>query len=132
MPGENGPIWMALGVEAAPLRVTTMLAVPVSVPAGRVFHGSWALIWPALTNASGAGTLLKVTETLASDVDKGMESAEAVDVARFVPKIDTRDPGVTACPGTNEAELRTPLSATFGFCAARGSAHSKATIATNL
>ncbi len=51
---------------------------------------------------------LNVTETFDSEVESGMEFARALPDARFVPKIETREPGATACPLTKLAPFRTP------------------------
>ena len=61
------------------------------------------MIWPCETNRSGAGMLLKDTETPAMVVDNGMLSAWARLAESSVPKIETREPGVTTWPGVKLA-----------------------------
>jgi hypothetical protein len=80
-------------------------------------NGNWALIWSPFaalcdTKISGAGTLLNVTLTPPRVVESGTLAAEAVVEAKFVPKIETSDPGATGCPFAKLAPFTTPPWAT--------------------
>ena len=61
--------------------------------------------------------LLNITVTAPSDVERGMESAWARLVARFVPKIETREPGATPWLVAKLAAFSTPPDATTGVWA---------------
>ena len=61
---------------------------------------------------------MKVTFTSVSVVENGTELAVAVEDARFVPKIETSDPGATGCPLMKLAELSDArLGSIAGVCA---------------
>ena len=61
--------------------------------------------------------LPKVTLAFPSVVDSGTLLAEAVLAARFVPKIETSDPGATAWPVVKLAPLIMPPFEITGVCA---------------
>ena len=90
IPGLTVPTGKLTGVDAAPSRVTTTLAVPPLT-----FHGNWALICPPLTNSRGDGVALIVTPTPPIFVERGIESACEREDARLFPKIEIREPGAT-------------------------------------
>jgi hypothetical protein len=50
-------------------------------------------------------------------VESGTEEADFTPAAKFVPKIDTREPGETACPLAKLAPLTTPPFEMTGVCA---------------
>jgi hypothetical protein len=58
--------------------------------------------------------LLKVTLTPPSDVESGTVVAAELVEARFVPKMETNDPGATGCPVAKLAPFKTPPDATEG------------------
>src|SRR5258708_6906537 len=76
IPGAEAPIATENGRELPPALVTTIWAVPESVPAGRTFQGTCKLICAGETYNSGARTPLKVTETPPRDVGRGIYLAE--------------------------------------------------------
>src|SRR5579864_7264577 len=100
IPGE-GPMLTLTGADVPLEFCTTTLAVPLGTS-----QGNCALIWSPLTGSwntpeSGAATPLKVTTTLFDRVvERGMELASALADARLVPKLETSEPGATACPLT--------------------------------
>src|SRR5579883_1139616 len=107
MPGAVGLIATALGTLDPAALVTTMFAeLPVKP------DGSWALICRGPTKNRGAGRPLKVTEVPPSEVDSGTVLAVASPEAKFVPKIETIEPGATGW--RKLAASTTPLSLTFG------------------
>src|ERR1022692_2138168 len=84
MPGDAAATVTFLGVD-----------VPLSWP-GSTLNGSCALIWFLLTKYRPAGIPLNVTDaTSLNAVGSGMALATAVEAARFVPKMDTTEPGAT-------------------------------------
>src|ERR1039457_4544160 len=99
MPGDAGTTLTLCGADVPLPRVTTMFTVPLLWPDGSTLNGSCALICPDCpepTKYSPALMSLKVTDiTSLNVVDIGMVSAKAVEAARFVPKMDTREPGAT-------------------------------------
>src|ERR1700691_930910 len=98
MPGDAGATVIFCGAEVPLLRVTMTFIVPLSWPGGSTLNGSCALIWFSLTKYSPAGILLNVTDvTSLNAVGSGMAPAAAVEAARFVPKMDTMEPGATPC-----------------------------------
>src|SRR5262245_29594592 len=94
MPGENCATVRFRAADARPSRVTTTVAVPTCGP-----QGSCALTWLGDTNCSGAGVLLKLTDTPANELESGTLLAEASADASSVPKMETSEPGATANPG---------------------------------
>src|SRR5436309_8853103 len=56
------------------------------------------------TPETAAATPLKVTLTSARDVGSGIESARVLPEAKFVPKMDTSEPGATG-PAVKLAEF---------------------------
>lgn len=66
------------------------------------------------------------TDTPLSVVESGTVPEEAMFEARFVPKIETSDPGATACPVDAPAVLVTPPALTTG-----GGVWAEAAIAVN-
>ena len=60
---------------------------------------------------------LNLTDTPASELGRGIALAWVVLGARFVPKMETKEPGVTTCPLAKLAALITPPSTTTGVWA---------------
>ena len=97
MPGATGATVAFWAADVPLLRVPTMFTVPLSRPSSTL-NGSCALIWFRLTKYNPAGILLNVTDvTSLNPVGSGMALALAVEAARFVPKMDTMEPGATPC-----------------------------------
>jgi hypothetical protein len=61
--------------------------------------------------------LTNLTVTPPSDVDSGMESAPAMEEAKFDPKMETSDPPVMGCPETKLAPFTIPPGVIFGVWA---------------
>src|SRR5689334_15531685 len=86
-------------------------------------HGTCTLSWSPFaslctTSFKVALTPANVTLTLDSEVESGIDNADAVAALRFVPKIDTSDPGATGTPDLSKlAPLSTPPAAITGVCA---------------
>src|ERR1700691_3565385 len=109
MPGDAGTTFTLCGADAPLLRLTTMSTVPVGT-----VNGSCALICPELTKYNPAGIPLKVTDvTSLNAVGSGMVFPEDVEAAKFVPKMDTREPGATPC-AVYLPEFTTPPAPTAG------------------
>src|SRR5579863_1892498 len=103
------------GAETTPSsRVTTTLAGPLLLSEGTTSHGTWMLIWPPLTNCTGAATLLTVTLTPLSVVESGTVPEAAMFEARLDPKIETSEPGATAWLVVAPAVLVMPEALTAG------------------
>src|SRR5690348_15454567 len=103
---------MVTGAEDPALVVTTTDAVPVAAPAGRAPHGNCTLSWSAVKAGLndlgtiliiGAGRLLTVTLTFASELESGTVSNWAKAVVKLFPKMVMREPGATAWPCTKLA-----------------------------
>jgi hypothetical protein len=93
MPGDTGTTVTFCGAEVPLLRVTTMLTVPRLWP-GSTSKGSCALIWFGPTKYSPAGIPFNVTDvTSLNAVGSGIALATEVEAAKFVPKMDTMEPG---------------------------------------
>ena len=52
--------------------------------------------------------MLKVTVTPSKDVESGIVDADFIPAAKFVPKIETKEPGEIACPPAKLAPFTTP------------------------
>ena len=94
IPGAAGTICTLSAAEAPTVVVTTTSTGPRPR-----FQGTWALICPAETKYSGAGTPPKVTDsTFPSAVASGMAAAVTVWDARLTPNTDAMEPGATPSP----------------------------------
>src|SRR5260370_782855 len=97
-PGEAG----AMATCPCPLPPGAVTVMFAGMPGG-MSQGTCALICCGPAKNKGAGSLLNVTETPPSEAVSGIVSACDIPDARFDPKIDTIDPGVTGTPGVKLA-----------------------------
>src|SRR3954465_12353029 len=115
MAGATGTIVTGSPCDATPLLLTTTVAVPELPAEGRTSHGICAFTCPEDTKYNPAGMLLILTETLLSVVDRGTVSFCVSPDARPDPKMDTREPGATACPLVKLAPFNTPPGVIAGW-----------------
>src|ERR1017187_5165784 len=81
--------------DAVPLETPVFVTATAAVPT--MLDGAWKLIWPGLTNQTGAGVPLTRTFTPATVVGNPLEKSELlqswVTPEKFAPYTETHEPG---------------------------------------
>src|ERR1700750_3415132 len=110
----------ALADATPPLHTTTAAGAQGSETGTP--HGACRLIWFGLTNWMGAAMPLMVTPTPPTVVESDTESASAMLLARFDPKMETSEPGAIAGSEGEPAVVTTPFWLMTGGSAANRAA----------